>query len=87
MIGDLDCQRRNIDNLSAVPNTIALSHLFHDISCFQRGENSFRYPTKQGKMQLFMPVQGYYEAMAFTSQEWENPQLLNHIFHGLRQTG
>ena len=35
------------------------------------------------KMQLFMPSQNYVRAMAFTQQEWDNPQILSHIFHGL----
>ena len=33
-------------------------------------------------MQLFMPDQDYVKAMAFTQQEWNNSQILDHIFNG-----
>ena len=76
-----------IDNLSVYQ---IRSHylIYSTISdLFSNSENSFDIQPNRRKMQLFMPVQGYYEAMAFTSQEWENPQLLNHIFHGLDTDG
>ena len=76
-----------IDNLSTYQ--IRSHYLIYSTlsELFSYGENSFRLSENRGKMQLFMPVQGYYEAMAFTSQEWENPQLLNHIIHGLAADG
>lgn len=39
------------------------------------------------KCQILMPVQEYAEAMEFTQQEWDNPQLLSHIFQGLSADG
>ena len=34
-----------------------------------------------------MPMQSYAAAMEFTQQEWNNPQILTHIFHGLGTDG
>ncbi|WP_064603927.1 hypothetical protein [Photobacterium sp. J15] len=39
------------------------------------------------KCQILIPVQEYAEAMEFTQQEWDNPQLLSHIFQGLSADG
>ncbi|WP_162064257.1 hypothetical protein [Vibrio taketomensis] len=39
------------------------------------------------KCQIWMPLQEYAEAMEFTQQEWDNPQLLSHIFQGLSADG
>ena len=76
-----------IDNLSAYQ---IRSHylIYSTISAlFSNSDNSFDIQHNRLKMQLFMPVQGYFDAMAFTSHEWVNPQLLNHIFHGLDTDG
>ncbi|MBF4246452.1 hypothetical protein EA004_15635 [Vibrio anguillarum] len=41
----------------------------------------------RGKCQIWMPLQEYAEAMEFSQQEWNNPQLLSHIFQGLSADG
>ena len=51
------------------------------------GGNSFGTSVDRDQMQLFIPFQGYAEAMGFTLQEWDNPQILSHIFHGLSTDG
>ena len=38
-------------------------------------------------MRLFMSYQDYKHAMEITPQEWNNGQMLNHIFHGLAADG
>ena len=76
-----------IDNMSAYQ---LRSHylIYSTISeLFSQGENSFYTDTDRIKMQLFLPLQGYCDAMAFTQQEWNNSQLLAHIFHGLSTDG
>ena len=76
-----------IDNLSTYQ---IRSHylIYSTISeLFSNGENSFSLPENRGELQLFMPFQGFFEAMAFTQQELDNPQILNHIFFGLDADG
>ena len=50
---------------------------------FSNNKNSFGLSEDRYKMQLFMPGQDYVDAMEFTQQEWDNRQILSHIFHGL----
>lgn len=38
-------------------------------------------------MQLFLPFEGYADAMGFSQAEWDNPQILRHIWHGLHSDG
>ena len=76
-----------IDNLSAYQ---IRSHylIYSTISeLFSNGENSFDVDENRMKMELFMPFQGYHEAMAFTQPELDNRQILSHIFHGLSTDG
>lgn len=49
---------------------------------FSNRRHSFKLPVNRNKMQLFMPLQDYREAMEFTQKEWDNPQILDHIFFG-----
>ena len=72
-----------IDNLSVYQ---IRSHylIYSTISeLFSNSENSFNTHENRGKMQLFIPLQSYCDVMAFTQQEWNNRQILSHIFHGL----
>ena len=72
-----------IDNMSAYQ---LRSHylIYSTISkLFSNSENSFHLSRNRRKIQLFIPVQDYVGAMAFTQQEWDNPQMLQHILHGL----
>ena len=76
-----------IDNLSTYQMR---SHylIYSTISeLFSNSGNSFSLDTDRQKMQLFVSFQDYVEAMEFTQQEWDNPQILNHIFHGLSTDG
>ena len=49
---------------------------------FSNQGNSFNMDETRNKMELFMPMQAYVEAMEFTQQEWDNPQILDHVFFG-----
>lgn len=76
-----------IDSLSAYQ---LRSHylIYSTISeLFSNGGHRFSLPENRSKMQLFMPLQDYAEAMEFTQPEWDNRQMLNHIFHGLSGDG
>jgi len=39
------------------------------------------------KCQIFLPLEQFAAAMEFTQKEWDNPQLLSHIFNGLSSDG
>ena len=54
---------------------------------FSNTSNSFDVQNNRRKMELFLPFQYYFIAMEFEQPEWENPQILNHIFHGLSRDG
>ena len=38
-------------------------------------------------MQIFLPGEGYANAMEFSQEEWNNPQMLDHVWHGLMSDG
>ena len=72
-----------IDNMSAYQ---LRSHylIYSTISeRFSNSGNTFNLSQNRRKMQLFLPIEDYARAMAFTQQEWDNPQMLQHILHGL----
>ena len=76
-----------IDSLSAYQ---IRSHylIYSTISeLFSNSGNSFHTQENRNKMQFFMPFQSYRDGMAFTRQEWDNPQISSHIFHGLSADG
>lgn len=52
-------------------------------SAFKSSDSSFKQHTTRSKLEIFMPINEFADAMAFTQQEWDNPQILTHIFHGL----
>ena len=54
---------------------------------FVNTKNSFRVRKDREKMALFMPLKGYVDAMQFTQVEFDNPQIMIHIFHGLGADG
>ena len=76
-----------IDSLSAYQ--IRTHYLIYSTisELFSNSANSFSLSEDRDEMQLFMPFQGYAAAMEFTQQEWNNPQILTHIFHGLGVDG
>lgn len=76
-----------IDNLSAYQIRSHYLIYFTIAELFSSSVNSFHLPENRRKMQLFMPLQNYSEAMEFTQQEWNNGYILNHIFHGLNTDG
>ena len=54
---------------------------------YSNSENNFGLSKNRNEMQFFMPIQVYAEAMRFSPQELDNPQILGHIFHGLATDG
>ena len=72
-----------VDNLSAYQirthyllySTIA--HLFSNTG------KQFGLSSNRAEMEVFLPFKGYADSMGFTQAEWDNPQILAHIWHGL----
>ena len=76
-----------IDNLSTYQ--IRTHYLLYSTiaSIFSRSGNQFGLSRNRAKMQVFLPFDGYATSMMFTEQEWGNPQVLSHIWHGLHADG
>ena len=76
-----------IDDLSA--HQIRTNYLIYSTisELFSNHGNSFSMTENRNKMQLFMPIRGYLEAMEFTRQERDSTQMLGHIFHGFFADG
>ena len=53
---------------------------------FSADRNSFATTATRSRMQLFVPLLTYLNAMDFTQPE-RTPQILDHIFHGLSKDG
>nr|WP_321239350.1 hypothetical protein [uncultured Tolumonas sp.] len=45
--------------------------------------SSFMQHSDRQKLEIYMPIPEFYSAMGLTQQEWNNPQIMTHIFHGL----
>lgn len=50
---------------------------------FSGAGKRFNRAEDRAQMQIFLPVAGYAESMGFSQEEWDNPQMLHHIWHGL----
>ena len=50
---------------------------------FSNSGRQFARPENRAKMEVFLPIEGYATSMEFTEDEWNNPQILDHIWHGL----
>lgn len=76
-----------IDNLSAYQ--IRTHYLIYSTisELFTSSANSFKVHKDRAKMELFLPIQGFYNVMEFTQVEYDNPQIMSHIFHGLSADG
>ncbi len=78
---------RILDNLSTYQ--LRTHYLIYSTisEIFSKSNKTFGLSTNRGEMQIFMPFQGYVQAMGFTQSELDNPQILSHIFHGLFADG
>ena len=50
---------------------------------FPNSGRQFGLPESRAKLEVFLPFEGYAISMEFTQVEWDNPQILDHIWHGL----
>ncbi len=50
---------------------------------FSNAGKRFGLPSDRAEMQVFLPLDGYVGSMGFTQPEWDNAQILTHIWHGL----
>jgi len=50
---------------------------------FKGQEQSFNKYDEREKLEIYMPLEDFSNSMGLSQKEWDNPQLLAHIFHGL----
>ncbi|WP_065188359.1 hypothetical protein [Shewanella woodyi] len=78
---------RKIDNLSTYQ---LRTHYFIYSTianiCKDSGESVHRSEGR-ANLQIHIPLQGFADSLGLTQKEWDNPQLLHHIFHGLDSDG
>ena len=74
---------RTLDNLSAYQ--IRTHYLIYSTIAhlFSNSGKEFGISEDRAKMEVFLPFVGYAKSMEFTQVEWDNPQILAHIWHGL----
>ena len=72
-----------VDNLSAYQ--IRTHYLLYSTISILFANSGRRFGTTKNRRQLgiFLPFEGYAASMMFSPTEWQNPQILNHIWHGL----
>ena len=75
---------KTVDNLSAYQ--IRTHYLPYSTISMLFANSGRRFGTTKNRRQLgiFLPFEGYAASMMFSPTEWQNPQILNHIWHGLR---
>lgn len=72
-----------LDNLSAYQ--LRCHYLIYStISSMLKGkDHSFQQQDNREKLEIFMPINEFTNSMGITQKEWDNPQILTHIFNGL----
>ena len=72
-----------IDDLSAYQ--IRTHYLLYSTVAhlFSNAGKQFGLSSNRAEMEVFLPFEGYVDSMGFTQVEWNNPQILSHIWHGL----
>ena len=72
-----------VDNLSAYQ--IRTHYLLYTTvaDLFSGSGKIFGTDQDRSQMELFLPMEGYGTAMGFSQKEWDNPQIMHHIWHGL----
>ncbi|MDE0250008.1 MAG: hypothetical protein OXK72_03265 [Gammaproteobacteria bacterium] len=66
-----------------ISNQDTLSPVFGNCDSFFVFWKRFGTSKNRRQLQVFLPFQGYADSMMFSQEEWGNPQLLDHIWHGL----
>jgi hypothetical protein len=76
-----------LDNMSSYQ--LRFHYLFYSTiaSVFKHKNLSFNELKDRTNLELFMPLEGFYVGMGFSEEEWNNPQLMLHIFSGLESDG
>ena len=52
-------------------------------SLFARSGKVFATDHDRSQMEVFLPTEGYATTMGFSQEEWDIPQIMQHIWHGL----
>ena len=72
-----------VDNLSAYQ--IRTHYLLYSTIATLFSSSGIQFGTTDARKQLqvFLPFKGYGESMMFSLEEWDNPQIMHHIWNGL----
>ena len=76
-----------VDNLSVYQ--IRTHYLLYSTiaSLFSKSGKRLEFPEDRIQLQVFLPGTGYETSMMFSQKEWDNPQMMTHIWHGLSSDG
>ncbi|PTQ80764.1 hypothetical protein [Nitrosomonas ureae] len=74
---------KTLDNLSCYQ--LRCHYLIYSTvsNIYKSKGSSFNQHNDRRKLEIFMPLNEFVVAMGITQKEWNNPQLLSHIFTGL----
>ena len=78
---------KSLDNLSTYQ--IRTHYLIYSTIAyiFANTEKQFGLSNNRAEMEIFLPFEPYANSMCFTQSEWDNPQIMSHIWHGLFADG
>lgn len=74
---------RIVDNLSTYQirtHYLLYSTISH---IFLRSSKRLSTDDDRAQLEVFLPSDGYESSMGFSQKEWNNPQIMHHIWHGL----
>ena len=76
-----------VDNLSTYQ--LRTHYLIYSsiANLFATSGRRFGMDQDRAQMQVFLPFEGYANAMGFSQEELNNPQILSHVWHGLMSDG
>lgn len=76
-----------VDNLSTYQ--IRTHYLLYSTvsRLFSNSNEKFNTDLDRARLTVFLPFQGFATSMGFSKQEWDNPQIMHHIWHGLDLDG
>jgi hypothetical protein len=74
---------KNLDNLSSYQMRAHFLFYYSLSSIFRDQGISLRTHEGRQKLEVFVPISDFATSMGFSQKEWDNPQILGHIFHGL----
>ena len=76
-----------VDNLSTYQLRTHFLLYSSIAAVFANSDIRFHTGSDRVRMRIFLPGHGYFSSMGFSQDEWDNPQILDHIWHGIHADG